>query len=84
LDLVNLVASIFFLVAGVASIYALRRRKLEISLSIGGSIIFDGLVLLAIAYDLISGPAKFVIALVVFAFSASSFYIAKKRKWGYR
>jgi hypothetical protein len=84
LDLLNFGISILSLITGVASFYSLRKLKLEIIFSMGGSFILAGLVLLAIEYDLISGLAKFVMLSLIIAALASSFYIGVKRKWAYR
>jgi len=79
-----LVGSLVEIIGGVFVIYLLRRRKLEIALGIGGSIVLLGLVLLAIAYDLISGFTVWIITGLVLVIFASSFYIAVKRKWALR
>jgi hypothetical protein len=82
--LFNFGISILSLVTGVASFYSLRKLRLEIIFSMGGSFILGGLVLLAIEYDLISGLAKSVSLGLVIAALLSSFYIGVKRKWAYR
>ena len=84
MDSVSLLISIAGMVGGVTIIFQLRKQKLEVALGIGGSVILLGLVLLAIAYELISGPAVWVITGSVLVILASSFYVAKKGKWAPR
>ena len=84
MDSVNLAASFVEIIGGIVIVYLLRKKKREIAFGIGGSVILFGLVLLAIAFDLISGLAVWVITGSVLIILASFFYVAAKRNWASR
>ena len=67
------------ILGGIIIVYLLRNQKRKVAFGFGGSIILLGLILLAIAYGLISGIVVWIIigsALIVFA---TSFYAATRK-----
>ena len=67
------------IVGGIAIVCVLRKQKAEIALGVGGPIILLGLILLIIAYDLISGIVVWVMTGTALIILGSFSYIALRR-----
>jgi len=79
LDFVTIIGSLVGIVGGIAIVYVLRKQKAEVALGVGGPIIFLGLILLMIAYDLISGIVVWVMTGTALIFLVSFSYVALGR-----
>ena len=79
MDFVTVIGSLVVIVGGIAIVYVLRKQKAEVALGVGSPIIFLGLILLIIAYDLISGIVVWVMTGAALIVVGSFSYIALKR-----
>jgi len=79
LDFVTIIGSLVGIVGGIAIVYLLRKQKAEVALGVGGPIILLGLILLIIAYDLISGIVVWVMTGAALIILGSFSYIALRR-----
>ncbi len=75
----TIIGSLIGIVGGIAIVYVLRKQKAEIALGVGGPIILLGLILLIIAYDLISGIVVWVMTGTALIILGSFSYIALRR-----
>jgi len=76
---VTIIGSLIGIVGGIAIVCVLRKQKAEIALGVGGPIILLGLILLIIAYDLISGIVVWVMTGTALIILGSFSYIALRR-----
>jgi len=76
---VTIIGSLVGIVGGIAIVYVLRKQKAEVALDVGGPIILLGLILLIIAYDLISGIVVWVMTGTALIILGSFSYIALRR-----
>ena len=79
MDFVTIIGSLVGIVGGIAIVYVLRKQKAEVALDVGGPIILLGLILLIIAYDLISGIVVWVMTGTALIILGSFSYIALRR-----
>ena len=79
MDFVTIIGSLVGIVGGIAIVYVLRKQKAEVALGVGGPIIFLGLILLMIAYDLISGIVVWAMTGAALIVVGSFSYIALRR-----
>jgi len=79
LDFVTIIGSLIGIVGGIAIVYVLRKQKAEVALGVGGPIILLGLILLMIAYALISGIVVWVMTGTALIVLGSFSYIALRR-----
>ena len=79
MDFVTIIGSLIGIVGGIAIVCVLRKQKAEIALGVGGPIILLGLILLIIAYDLISGIVVWVMTGTALIILGSFSYIALRR-----
>ena len=75
----TIIGSLIGIVGGIAIVCVLRKQKAEIALGVGGPIILLGLILLIIAYDLISGIVVWVMTGTALIILGSFSYIALRR-----
>ena len=75
----TIIGSLVGIVGGIAIVCVLRKQKAEIALGVGGPIILLGLILLIIAYDLISGIVVWVMTGTALIILGSFSYIALRR-----
>ncbi len=79
MDFVTIIGSLIGIVGGIAIVYVLRKQKAEVALGVGGPIILLGLILLMIAYALISGIVVWVMTGTALIVLGSFSYIALRR-----
>ena len=75
----TIIGSLVGIVGGIAIVYVLRKQKAEVALGVAGPIILLGLILLIIAYDLISGIVVWVMTGTALIILGSFSYIALRR-----
>ena len=75
----TIIGSLVGIVGGIAIVCVLRKQKAEVALGVGGPIVLLGLILLIIAYDLISGIVVWAMTGTALIILGSFSYIALRR-----